>query len=120
MGGSQSYSLTATPQWYLEGRRLYGLTGFQAASTSFYKSDLGDMSGKVVAITGANKGLGFAAAAQIAEHDAEIHLLCRDLAKAEEARAKIGKNKKVFCHQLDVSNFKDVKAFAERFKGNLV
>jgi hypothetical protein len=117
MGGSQSYSLTATTQWYLEGRRLYGLSGFQDASRAFSRSDLGDMSGKVVAITGANKGLGFAAAVQIAELNAEVHLFCRDIVKAEEAKARIPKNGNVHCHQLDVSNFEDVKSFAARFQG---
>ena len=83
------------------------------------------MQGKVVAITGANKGLGFAAARQLVDLDAEVHLLCRDIVKAEEAKTKLlassisssasSTPKKVFCHELDVSNFDHVRKFAQMF-----
>ena len=117
MGGSQSYSLSAVTQWYIEGSRLYGRAGFLRAQQSFGTSDLSDMSGKVVAITGANKGIGFATAKQLVELNAEVHLLCRSLEKAEETKKNhFSNNKNVFCHELDVSNFSKVKTFAETFK----
>ena len=68
---------------------LATLQGFQSASASFNASDLTSMQGKVVAITGANKGIGFAAARQLVDLDAEVHLLCRDIVKAEEAKTKL-------------------------------
>ena len=55
MGGSQSYSLTAVTQWYLEGSRHYGKAGFLSASSSFRPDDIAKMTGKVVAITGADQ-----------------------------------------------------------------
>ena len=83
------------------------------------------MNGKVVAITGANKGLGFATARQLIDLDAEVHLLCRDLVKAEEAKTKLlasptssstsSPAKRVFCHEVDVSNFGNVRKFAQTF-----
>ena len=158
MGGSQSYSVTAVTQWYLEGSKLYGkkgklycnnfvcylvltifigcpsggmclfvliCVGFQTASVNFNASDLASMRGKVVAITGANKGIGFAAARQLIGLDAEVHLLCRDLTRAEEAKTKLlasptssatsSSTKKIFCHELDVSNFGNIRNFAQSF-----
>ena len=74
------------------------------------------MTGKVVAITGANKGLGFATAKELANLNAEVHLLCRDIKKAEEAKSKLNNNKNVYCHQLDVSSFSDVREFSNKFQ----
>ena len=57
MGNSQSYSLLAIVQWYSEGSRIYGSRAFEVKKRLMYKStDLADMNGKVVVVTGANQG----------------------------------------------------------------
>lgn len=126
MGNGPSYAKLATIQWYREGTALYGSQGFLANSKSF-NNDLdmppGCMKGKVIAITGSNQGIGYQTAESCAELGAdEIHLLCRRKDAAEEAAAKIIKqtgNKNVFCHQLDVSDFKAIRSFADSFSKDL-
>lgn len=120
MGHSSStgYSKVALAQWYLEGVRTYGSSGFNESAMSFKPTDLADMAGKVVLITGSNKGLGFTAATELAKLHAEVHLACRDIVKGNEARDKIiaeTKNEKVFSHQCDVSNYGNVRSFAATF-----
>lgn len=119
IGGSRGYSAVAVAQWYLEGMRDYGSKGFDRASkTVFRESDMGDMSGKVVVITGANKGIGFASASALAKLNAKVYLVCRDVGRADEARASIVEasgNQNVFARQCDVSLYADVRRFASSF-----
>lgn len=141
MGCSQSYSPIALVQWYLEGSRLYGIQGFNVAKTSFRPEDIGNLRNKVVLVTGANKGkqkhlqllqiykpiftarnnvlgLGFAAAAKIAELGGETHLLCRNKESCDEA-CKIIKNQydgaNVHGHVCDISSMIQVRNFAAQF-----
>jgi NAD(P)-dependent dehydrogenase (short-subunit alcohol dehydrogenase family) len=48
-----------------------------------------DMHNKTVVVTGANSGVGFVTAKQLAEAGAEIVMVCRDPARGETARAQI-------------------------------
>lgn len=51
------YSLIALPQWYVEGAKWYGRSGFQRSAATWADRDLQyDMRGKVVICTGANSG----------------------------------------------------------------
>jgi NAD(P)-dependent dehydrogenase (short-subunit alcohol dehydrogenase family) len=52
-------------------------------------SSVNDMHGKIVLVTGANSGVGFAAAAELAAAGAEIAMVCRDRRRGEEAHARI-------------------------------
>jgi len=118
MGNSQGFNTWATINWYMDARRSYGAAGYAAASKLFNKGDVTSMSGKVVAVTGANRGLGYAAAVEFAKLDAEVHLLCRSKAKADEAAAKIKaetSSDKVFGHQCDASSFRSINEFSELF-----
>ena len=49
------------------------------------------MTGKVCIVTGANSGIGFAAARALAEMSAEVAMICRDKERGREAVAKIEK-----------------------------
>jgi len=51
--------------------------------------DAGDLSGKVVVVTGGNSGVGFEAARLFVARGAHVVLACRDVAKADAARARI-------------------------------
>ena len=57
---------------------------------AFSIADLPDMSGKTVIVTGANSGIGRAAAAAFANAGARVVLAVRDLAKGQAAASAIG------------------------------
>jgi NAD(P)-dependent dehydrogenase (short-subunit alcohol dehydrogenase family) len=75
--------------------------------------------GRIAIVTGANIGLGFEVAMALAEKDCTVVLACRNLQKADAAKADIlAKHAKatVTCMQLDLSSLKSVRAFAAAFK----
>ncbi|MDP2307532.1 MAG: SDR family NAD(P)-dependent oxidoreductase [Pseudomonadota bacterium] len=68
----------------------FGQPGFRKHARRFDPADLArDLRGLVVAITGANSGLGLAATRALAARGATVWMLCRDLQKAEAARADL-------------------------------
>lgn len=102
----------------MEGSKLYGKAGYDEAKKSFVPDDISPMGGKVVAVTGANAGIGFATAMQMARLHAEVHLLCRSAQKCIEAKTKIVDatgNQNVHCHTCDVSLQHSVREFAPKF-----
>ncbi|CAM9299765.1 unnamed protein product, partial [Ectocarpus fasciculatus] len=111
-------SLLGVSQWYLEGTKYYGKAGFNQAKSYFSPDDITSLSGKIVAITGANAGLGFATAMETAKLQAEVHLLCRNAVKCEDAKKKIVDatgNTKIYCHTCDVSEMHSIRQFATQF-----
>ncbi|MEO5587383.1 MAG: oxidoreductase [Novosphingobium sp.] len=56
---------------------------------SFTAADVPDQTGKTIIVTGANTGIGFAAAAVLAAKGARVLLACRSADKAEAAIARI-------------------------------
>ncbi|CAF97953.1 unnamed protein product, partial [Tetraodon nigroviridis] len=74
------------------------------------------LDGKTVIITGANTGIGKETARDLARRGARIVMACRDLERAEEARADILEdtgNENVVIRKLDLSDTKSIKAFAD-------
>ena len=72
------------------------------------------MSGKHVLITGANSGIGLAAASKFAEMNATVHLLCRSETRGADARDSIkaaSGNPNVHLHVVDVSDKGSVDGF---------
>jgi dehydrogenase/reductase SDR family protein 12 len=116
MGGRMSYAATAT--WWFEGGRHYTKQGFldHAKDFSAPSASSSSLKGRHVAITGANAGLGFALALQLAAQDAVVHLVCRNRERGERAVAEIlrahpGADARL--HVLDVSSAADVRRFVE-------
>ncbi|QIW97078.1 hypothetical protein AMS68_002596 [Peltaster fructicola] len=73
--------------------------------------------GKTIVITGANTGLGFECAKQVAALGASTIILgCRNITKGEAAKKNIPHDEKTTIHvwQIDMADFSSVKAFAER------
>ncbi|MBF7731590.1 oxidoreductase [Pseudomonas sp. N040] len=74
--------------------------------------------GRIAIITGANIGLGFNTALALAAKGCSLVLACRNLDKANNARAEILQqhpSASVECLQLDLSSLKSVREFAAKY-----
>jgi len=79
---------------------------------------LPDLSGKNVIITGANSGIGYYAALELAKAGADVVLACRSAQKGEAAAAKVNTEapgRAVFM-PLDLADFGSVRSFAAAYK----
>ena len=80
---------------------------------------LGDQTGRVALVTGANSGIGFETARVLADKGATVIMACRNLdkanPKADEIRAT-HPGAKVEVMQLDLSNLDSVRQFSEAFR----
>jgi len=82
-------------------------------------TDIPDLIGKVVIITGANSGIGYESTREFARKGAEVILASRDLLKAERAIQDIRKDipeAKLKFIQVDLASLKSVRNFAYEFK----
>ncbi|KAM4589673.1 DHRS-12_like_SDR_c-like domain-containing protein isoform 2-T2 [Fundulus diaphanus] len=113
-------SLYRNSAWFLKGLTEFTKNGHLAAAKRFAEKDLEvSVAGRSFMITGANSGIGKAAAMAVAKRGGTVHMVCRNKDKAEEARADIVKetgNKEIYVHILDLSETKKVWEFAEGFK----
>jgi dehydrogenase/reductase SDR family protein 12 len=98
----------------------YTNVGYRIRSRAWSASDLQRMDGKVVAITGANSGIGFAAAHAYARLGATVWLVVRDRARGERAGAEITAatgNADIHVGVCDLSTLASIRSFAGRFPG---
>lgn len=82
--------------------------------------DIPDLSGRTALVTGANSGLGFHTALELARHGAEVLLACRDLSKAEAAAASIRAEvpgAALALVELDLADLSSVRAAAAELLG---
>lgn len=79
---------------------------------------LPDLAGKTVIVTGANSGIGYYTALELARAGAEVILACRSAAKGEAAAAKVDAQApdRARFMALDLADFASVQAFAGAFK----
>ena len=88
-------------------------------SSKWTQNDIPNLTGKVVIITGANSGLGLESTKALASKGATAVMACRNMSKAEKAKAEIlasNPNAKLDLMQLDNASLKSVRAFADAFK----
>ncbi len=94
-------------------------TGYWLHSASYRPGDLEvNLTGCVCLVTGANSGLGFEAARELAWRGGEVWLLCRDAERGQAALEQIQReqpNALLHLELLDVSNLSMVRLFAKRF-----
>jgi len=76
-----------------------------------------DQTGRMVVVTGANSGIGFHAARELAQHGASVILAVRDTAKGLEAARRIPADVEV--RQLDLADLDSVRRFADAWDGPL-
>jgi NAD(P)-dependent dehydrogenase (short-subunit alcohol dehydrogenase family) len=82
-------------------------------------NDIPDQTGRTAIVTGANTGIGFETARMLALKGARVALACRSLDKGREAVDRIlaeTPNAEVALEQLDLSDLRNVEAFAVRYK----
>lgn len=91
----------------------------------FTASNIPDLSGQTILITGANSGLGYWTSLLLAEKGAEVVLACRDLGRCQDAVDTITKGireRKSQIHpnlvpmELNLASFASIRKFATDFK----
>ena len=85
--------------------------------TTFTTSDIPDMTGRSVILTGANSGIGRAAARALAGAGARVALAVRNLDKGRAAAAEMPGETEV--HELDLASLASVRAFAAAWDGEI-
>jgi len=112
-------SLYRNTVWFAKGFREYTKGGYESACKNFKTTDLDvDCSGKSFLVTGANSGIGKSMAEEIAKRGGTVHLVCRNVRTAEEAKEEIVKatgNENVHIHQLDIADHHSVVQFGSEF-----
>jgi len=86
-----------------------------AATTLRSATEIPDQTGRTVVITGANSGIGRAAAAGLAAKGAHVVLAVRNLEKGRAAAAGMSGSTEV--RQLDLASLASVRAFASAWEG---
>ncbi len=74
--------------------------------------------GKIIVITGANSGVGYQAALELARHGAHAVLGCRDLTRGQAALERLRREApgaSVELAQLDMASLASIRAFADTF-----
>ena len=82
--------------------------------------DIPTQAGRTIVITGANSGIGYEAAAQLAAKGAQVVLACRDQGKgraAVQAIAAAHPGASVTLAELDLADLKSIRRFADAIRG---
>lgn len=108
--------------WLVKGLQEYTKSGYEAAAKHFVPADLDvNLNGRSFMVTGANSGIGKAAAQEIAKRGGTVHMVCRNMGRAEAAKGEIvesSKNENVHVHIVDMSSARQVWEFAQSFSQN--
>lgn len=81
-------------------------------------SDIPSLEGKIAIVTGANSGIGYETAAELAGHGATVIMACRNPDKANKAAEALRERQPagtLEVMQLDVSDLDSVKSFVQAF-----
>ncbi|CAA7033308.1 unnamed protein product [Microthlaspi erraticum] len=93
--------------------------GFLEHSKKFKPEDMQiQIEGKNCVVTGANSGIGYAAAEGLASRGATVYMVCRNKERGQEALSKIQSstgNQNVYLEVCDLSSVNEIKSFASSF-----
>ncbi len=87
-------------------------------SEKWTSAQMPSQTGKTMLVTGANSGVGYQAALELARHGAYVVLGCRNAAKGEDALERLRReapSAQVELAVLDVASLTSVRAFASRY-----
>jgi NAD(P)-dependent dehydrogenase (short-subunit alcohol dehydrogenase family) len=82
-------------------------------------AELPDLSGTIAIVTGANSGIGWHTAMQLAAHGARVVMACRDEVKANEAADRVRAEvpgAEVAVEGIDLSSMASIRNFADRWQ----
>jgi NAD(P)-dependent dehydrogenase (short-subunit alcohol dehydrogenase family) len=88
-------------------------------SDAWIADNIPDLTGKVAIVTGANSGIGYETALELAQKGATVVMACRSLPKAEAAAAQIRETippGDVAVMELDLGDLESVRRFAAAFQ----
>lgn len=84
-------------------------------ATEWTSDDIPTQSGRTVVVTGANSGIGYQAALQLARHGALVVMACRDLGRGKLARDRVAatcSDAALELRHLDLADLQSVRDFA--------
>lgn len=116
-GAGVLYFLTKYSWWRLNEKSK----PFNAYTTNREALNGIDLTGKVAVITGANNGIGFVTAREMARQGCHIIMACRSMDKGEKARQNIlesvatRNDQQIIVMPLDLSSFASVTKFGKDF-----
>ncbi len=87
-------------------------------SYNWTEKDIPDLMGKVIVVTGANKGLGYETTRILNANKADVIMACRSIEKGKRALDKIrslNRNTHISLMRLDLSDMKSIRSFAEEY-----
>jgi NAD(P)-dependent dehydrogenase (short-subunit alcohol dehydrogenase family) len=87
------------------------------SSDKWTAADIPSQEGRTAIVTGANSGIGLAAARELGRAGARVVLAVRDRAKGERAAQAVDGDAEV--RELDLSDLDSVRAFAEAWEGSV-
>ena len=86
--------------------------------TKWTVADIPDLHGRRAVVTGANSGIGYYTALELARHGADVVLACRDAGRGKAALDRLhddAPDASARLETLDLADLSSVRAFAERF-----
>ncbi|KAI9199692.1 retinol dehydrogenase 13 [Polychytrium aggregatum] len=97
----------------------YGIRSWAAGGKASKRDLAKSLSGRNVVITGANTGIGYETALQLAKQGASVYVACRPSQKTDNAVQKLKQqsgNTNIFAEPLDLSSLQTVRDFAQRWE----
>jgi len=88
-------------------------------SKKWTSSDIPDLTGKTIIVTGGNSGLGFVSARTFAEKGAQVIIACRSANRGDVTKKQIEKacpTANVHVMEIDLMDLESIKDFTTRFK----
>lgn len=111
-------------QFLAYGYASFGKRGYDAHARTFNPDAIpNDLTGRHIVVTGATSGLGKETVRQLAARQATVHLVCRDVSRAEKVRSDILSsypNASVQVHSCDLSSLSDIARLADEFHASNV
>lgn len=113
------YSLTATVFFQARGIKQFCKSGYEKHSKNWNPKDLDvDMSERVAMVTGANSGLGYVVAEELAKRKTKVVMICRNKERGQKALEDLKKstgNDNIELHILDISRPAQIRNFARQY-----